>query len=248
MFFIDFEWQRSTDPDTFHLIKAKASLQVTYHAPGKRPLPTLPALRGQWGLAYHPLGIDVLSGSRGEGCERHYVRLHGGKLTAYRPLDAFRTLFILFAHLYTPEDVLDFVRRFGPLTHAGLNPRNGELADGVLAHARAMREYLMHLVGGSRTKKLLAVAQLNPFAELEVTLAVDPVDKTPTLRLAPSSLLDALWLQAAQKLMRGSAVGLCQHCGRLFEAGIGTARRKDAKFCSDEHRSAFNSLKRSKRS
>jgi len=32
----------------------------------------------------------------------------------------------------------------------------------------------------------------------------------------------------------------------FFEAGRGTGRRLDAKFCSDEHRIAFNSLKRSR--
>jgi len=37
----------------------------------------------------------------------------------------------------------------------------------------------------------------------------------------------------------------CAHCGAMFEAGRGAGRRADAKFCSDEHRVAFNSLKRS---
>lgn len=37
----------------------------------------------------------------------------------------------------------------------------------------------------------------------------------------------------------------CQHCHRAFEHGRGTGRRLDAKFCSDQCRISFNSLRRS---
>ena len=59
-------------------------------------------------------------------------------------------------------------------------------------------------------------------------------------------LLDALWLQLGQALTVSAKIRQCEHCGNWFEAGRGTGRRLDAKFCSDEHRIAFNSLKRSK--
>jgi len=59
-------------------------------------------------------------------------------------------------------------------------------------------------------------------------------------------LRDALWLQFGQAMMREGQLRLCPHCAHWFETGLGTGRRKDARFCSDEHRVTFNSLKRSK--
>lgn len=43
---------------------------------------------------------------------------------------------------------------------------------------------------------------------------------------------------------RLTKVCTCLHCGSYFQAGPGTDRRLDAKFCSDQHRKDFNSLKR----
>jgi hypothetical protein len=74
----------------------------------------------------------------------------------------------------------------------------------------------------------------------------DPVTSTPLWRVRPSTLLDGLWLQFGQAVTRGSRIQTCAHCGAWFEAGRGTGRRLDSKFCSDEHRIAFNSLKRSR--
>ena len=46
--------------------------------------------------------------------------------------------------------------------------------------------------------------------------------------------------------LEGAAI--CLHCGERFQTGLGRgkARRADAKFCCDEHRRAYNSLKRSR--
>jgi hypothetical protein len=59
------------------------------------------------------------------------------------------------------------------------------------------------------------------------------------------SLLNALWFEAGEFLTRDAQVRECMYCGGWFETGPGIGRRADAKFCSDEHRIAFNSLKRS---
>jgi hypothetical protein len=74
----------------------------------------------------------------------------------------------------------------------------------------------------------------------------DRKSSSPVWKFHPNTLLDGLWLQFAQAMTRGTQIRTCMHCADLFEAGLGTGRRLDAKFCSDEHRIAFNSLKRSK--
>jgi len=141
--------------------------------------------------------------------------------------------------------VLHFVERYGPLTKDGLDADKGELVEGVLAHADTMRD-LFSFSTGDRARRAAVVAslQVNPFAEMEVTLELDAGSDDLKLRLSPTSLLDALWLQAAQHLSKGATLRQCQHCGQWFEVGPGTARRLDAKFCTDQHRVSFNSSKR----
>lgn len=64
------------------------------------------------------------------------------------------------------------------------------------------------------------------------------------LRVSPGDFSDALRFQLFQKLT-GADIRSCEHCGEWFEVGAGTGRRKDAKFCSDQHRILANSAKRS---
>src|SRR5260370_1643041 len=214
---------------------------VAYQAPKHRGLPDLPVLSGQLGLAYTPLGVRVLHGGNANPL---HVRRRGGALAPYRPLYVYDSLFKIFAKVRTEDDVLHFVEKFGPLTRDGLDARKGELVEGVLAHADTMRDLFFFSTGDrARRAAVLAGLQVNPFAELEVTLDLDAGSEDLRLRLCPTSLLDAVWLQAAQHLSTGATLRQCQHCGQWFELGRSTGRRLDAKFCSDQHRVSFNSLK-----
>jgi hypothetical protein len=60
--------------------------------------------------------------------------------------------------------------------------------------------------------------------------------------------LRILALEAQVSLLKSRASGLAKHeclkCGETFLSGAGTGRRLDAKFCSDAHRIAYNSFKR----
>lgn len=161
-----------------------------------------------------------------------------------RPLtgDEYR-IFVHIAH--SPDGALEFVERFGPLTWGGWDSRHGDSLDIVMMNARTMRE-LLDVTCEGRSPLAEEPGAMSPTSTLHAAVLWDPAIKAIRWSLRPNTLLDALWLQFGQELSRGAKIRACQHCGAFFEAGVGTGRRADAKFCSDEHRVAFNSLKRSK--
>jgi hypothetical protein len=166
------------------------------------------------------------------------------KLVLGRPLDSSDTLFRTFANTATtPEGVLAFVQRFGPLTVYG-NDR-GDLVDEVIRRAANMRSTLQWIAAQPR-RPPSDKTFFGPGISLSAWVSWDAASNSPRWHFHPQTLIDGLWLQFAQAVTRGIRICTCVHCGDLFETGLGTGRRLDAKFCSDEHRIAFNSLKRSK--
>ena len=173
----------------------------------------------------------------------------GGKLQDYRPLEDYPTLFRIFIKKCRSESgVIDFVNKFGPLN---TNPGNlittrvlglpGFMGAGsdsigeVIRQAKSMAK----LVSGYKSD----IPQI-PLTSLEAFLATGPI----RLKISPSRLIDAIWLQMAQSITSGRDVRQCLHCGELFEVGPGSGRRLDAKYCKDEHRIASNNRRRSKTS
>jgi hypothetical protein len=176
---------------------------------------------------------------------------HGLKdLQSYWPLAKTDTLFGIFANMATsPEGVLEFVRRFGPLTWDGFDAKKGDPVNLVMFNADHMRQVLRIWNGGQKqTQTQLPVGpyQAAPSVSLNAMVVWDPAAKALRWKVCPNTLLDALWLQLGQALTAGVQIRECEHCGEWFYTGRGTDRRLDAKFCSDEHRIAFNSLKRSR--
>jgi len=156
----------------------------------------------------------------------------GGLQKPYRPLEEFPALLRVFANVQkTPGGVLDFVEKFGRLTH---DPK-GESVPTVIGWARLMEERLPRVVG--RQEDI-------PHNNLEAHLVTDR--HGIRLEFRPSTLIDALWLQLGQELSGGTKILRCIHCHQMFRAGPGTGRRADATFCCDEHRIRFNSLERSR--
>jgi hypothetical protein len=156
-------------------------------------------------------------------------------------------LFKIFANTAkTPEGVLDFVRRFGPLTWAGWSATEGEPVSYAISDADHMRQVLRYWASNHPQPNEPFVPQTGRPVSLDAMVVWDPAAKALRWELRPKTLLDGLWLQLGQELMTGVQIRQCERCGDWFEAGRGTGRRLDAKFCSDEHRVAFNSLKRSR--
>ena len=199
-------------------------------------------------------GYDLVDGVS----PRRIVRRHG-RLVNSRPLektDDLVQLFILAAK--TEEGLLDFYTRFGPLTKQG-HSRSGEEASYGMWLAKSMDDLL-----NASPQERLDILRSSPSsywsllrptrrwegincAITEIKLVADPVTGTPRLKFFVKTLEEALLLQFAQSIAGERDMRTCTYCGVWFDAGPGTGRRADAKFCSDEHRIAFNSQKRTKR-
>jgi hypothetical protein len=165
-----------------------------------------------------------------------------------RPLSTTDSAFRIFANIATtPAGVLQFVEQFGPLTHEGRDANKGDDVRLVIHNAEHMRQLLRYFSGNEKRPHLAGNRfQATRSCSLEAQVIWDPATMVPRWELRPGTLLDALWLQFGQALTRGGRISQCQHCGNWFEAGRNTGRRLDAKFCCDEHRTTFNSLKRSR--
>ena len=167
----------------------------------------------------------------------------GGKLVTYRPFEKVNGLFRVFAGLArTKEGVLDFIQRFGPLTPAG-NVIGEDIQIGVITGQ------MINLFLGSSPQH--RVALLNDGGGITcgnaaVSLAVNQVTGRPQLKFKVNSLMNALMLEFGQYLASGEDVRQCAFCGEWFDAGPSAKRRRGTKFCSDDHRIAFNSQKRTK--
>jgi hypothetical protein len=177
-------------------------------------------------------GKSILDAKVGDIQPARIVR-NGGSLQRYRPLEVFPpNLFKLFIDEASSEKgVLEFVRKFGPLTYDGLRGK-GEVVPDVIDQARSMSEVLR---GG-----IIAM----PLNRLIASIETDNKGKI-RLRVRPACLLDALWLQLA--LAKSvSKFRECRQCQKSFMAGGGAGRRADAQFCSAECKARYFSLKRSR--
>jgi hypothetical protein len=158
------------------------------------------------------------------GVEPARIVRNGGELQSYQPLDKFPNLFRQFIDMATSEKgVLEFINKFGPLSIQGLRGK-GDVVPAIMDQAQAMIRP--------------GTMQLN---KLNASIMQDRNEMR--LKVSPVCLLDALWLQLAQANTRSQE---CRQCHKAFLVGVAVGRRRDARFCSDECRIEFNSLKRSR--
>jgi hypothetical protein len=167
-----------------------------------------------------------------------------------RPLDRFPGLYKALAKVGSPDDVLDFVTKFGPLVlppgNDGLTaPSHKQSVQSVIQFADDLRTFLRYVEGERSALPSLMDREHLRLAPMEAALVIDPISGAPRMRFVPKSLVGAIWIQLGQILAGGARVRSCAHCGNWFEHGPTTTRRLDSRFCSDEHRIASNSLRRS---
>jgi hypothetical protein len=174
------------------------------------------------------------------------VQRNGGKLLSYRPLAEVDTLYSVFASIKTRDDVLHFIEKFGSLTEGGAELGCGDSVPIILEQAEMFRDWLSAQRGNRKRFVSRINKSLTPINEgLTASLVADAQGEVH-VRLTPLDLLGALWLQLALKVAGKETIRACLHCGHWFEAGAGSGRRLDAKFCSDAHRIEFNSRKRTR--
>ena len=139
-------------------------------------------------------------------------------LLLFRPL-ASDLLFKIFANLATtPDGLLEFVRRFGPLTWEGWDETKGEPVNWVMRDADHMRQVLRFWDGGQKQPHLLGPPpSTGPSRALDAMVVWDPATKALKWEFRPKTLLDALWLQLGQALTTGAQIRQCEHCGDWFE-------------------------------
>ena len=177
----------------------------------------------------------------------------GGELQAYRPIDTYGKLLVdQFSRIATPANLLEFVQKFGPLTNEGRDPGRGDDVWHIIPHAQQIRS----LIDAYRPDQMKSISKKlgpkgiplgdGPVGDIQARLVFDPVAEAPRLQLMPKNLLNAIWLQFAEDLEGAPDLGVCNHCGTHFKRGPGTGRRADARYCSEEHQIAFNSMKRSR--
>jgi hypothetical protein len=157
----------------------------------------------------------------------------GVAVESYQPLDKFPDLYARFADIRSQDDAAKFIRTFGPLTEEGLPKGKGDDLFDVLRQAQCMA-----------AGNLLVFTQLNPvFTQLNASLVAERDGLH--LKIAPTNLLEALWLQFAQAVSKGLA-NRCKQCEALFATGPDAKRRRGAEFCSIECKTKYHSLKRSR--
>jgi hypothetical protein len=236
---IDFEWY--LDPEGYQLLAAEEPKPVT----SRNALGAI--MRGEFTVSQ--VAFPPWLASQPVSLKPERIVRHGGDLQPYRPLQRFDSLFQIFANSGTSADgVLHFIERFGPLTQTGLDPKVGEPVSLVISHAEAMSRILKVHSGEDEGITLARVlrGRTITLGSIQTALTTDSITGDLRMQLTVPDLLTGLWVQLGQSLASGAAMRICDHCNMPFEVGPGTGRRLDAKFCSDEHRVTFNSLKRSK--
>ena len=154
----------------------------------------------------------------------------------HRPLEYHRTLYLEFAKLDgTDQSCLEFANRFGLL---GLNPKGrGEALvlwqDAIIGLAKAIEL-------SQSDRRALEGYWILP---LQGALRPSPPDGRLVFRLSPGSLMHAMQLQFVHAISSGLTIKVCRLCGDWFEAG-GDLRRRDAQFCSKEHKVNYFNLEK----
>jgi hypothetical protein len=177
-------------------------------------------------------------------------------LISHRPFARGGDLCTPFASIKTANELLRFVNDHGPLTahFLPLSPPNellakmrkslsrGESVDLGLEHAKMFEDLLR--LKSQDTRKLASYFESDKPAHISfrdligrVELVGDP-NKGLRLKIRPPHLLGALWYQLGLKLYN-TTLRTCPVCDSVFEVGVGTDLRADAKFCCYEHKVEF---------
>jgi len=167
------------------------------------------------------------------GDKHDVIKGKGGKPESYRPFASGPAIYKTFIDLKNEASILEFANNYGFLAER----RGSERLDFWRESIGGMRESVRFAESGVIDK---FVERWNRRSPARLAIEFDPIvtDGTPTLRIVPRTLLDALWLQVAQSLASSTSLRQCIECQSWFVFGTGTGRRKSADYCSDRCRKA----------
>jgi hypothetical protein len=173
-----------------------------------------------------------------------YARImrRGGNLLKYRPFQARPELCRIFAvRARTTEGLLHFVNEYGPLTTGG----NKLWEDVRFGLGQAEMMYRLYQYSPrDRSAYLMRSFPRGFLLAVPIVLLVGNTSTgMPEMAYKVGTLSQALWLEFSQNILNGRTIRECALCGSLFETGPG-ARRADAKFCCDEHRTTFHNQRK----
>jgi hypothetical protein len=182
-----------------------------------------------------------------DGRFTHPLRIvpRGGELIRYHPMRSDPSLYATFASVRTPDDLLEFIHEYGPLTESGRNRKFGESVPDALEHAGAFRSWMSQGKSGEVDLATWAGSEGKRIGRGDIRIIRDADSGSARFQYQPQILRSALWLQLMQKLASNRPHRECLHCGKWFPVGPGTDRRIDAKFCESDHQILFNRRKQS---
>jgi hypothetical protein len=193
--------------------------------------------------------------------EKLFLVPNGGTLIRYRA-DDIDLIFREFVNTpLTAYAVREFANRWGTLL-----PLEGEEAEPVEIALNTIAEMnrfvdawvmpetdkrdkplVMEEFTGPLTRARLLEEIIGPdgwdIGRLKARLIFDRRTKAPRTQVVIPTLATALYWRMYEMLTSDTVIRRCGHCNALFTAGVGTDRRLDAKFCSDEHRFLYHRLK-----
>lgn len=171
-----------------------------------------------------------------------HLRRKAGPLRFIRPLEE-QGLFRRFAYLEKEESaVVAFANEFGFLGLGLTGPPQllywEEDVHQWWAHIDHFRG-MINLIDAENQSE--AAKQFNEYVQplMAARVNVAPL-RRPTLQMAPTTLLAAMWLQVAGELTHGTKYKRCEWCPTWWSYGKGTGHKENRRFCSQRCQKAWN--------
>lgn len=217
---IEFEWTKCLDG---------------YRVAPAEPLKEVP--REQWHRRAAPWRSDVapIPPLWGPATGREIERIEpcSARYESYRP-QSFGGVFETFAKAEaSAEGMRRFADGYGLLTKADHSVQK------MLEHHRALKVALMLQRSGDPAH---LVKEFNHYLLGDSSVALRLVEGRIRQVIVPATLISFMWLEFAQYAAGCTKLEACSHCGKLFQSGTGTGRRRVAqgrpRYCSNRCKTA----------
>jgi hypothetical protein len=184
---------------------------------------------------YRVFSKDGSAGYEYKGGKIHEV---GRGIEPIKPLDIRGELFLDFARLDgSPSACVVFASRWGFLKLQRFDPERAEPLALWRSEINSMKRWIF-LIGDKTAPRGRSLSSIGTSTNVFLQFG----SPHPSLVLQPAGLIDAMRLQMAKFFSGGNELATCTECTELF--AIGSAKRADAKFCSDSCRFRYHNKRR----